>query len=157
MLLLNPSRAQRSIALGRQASTKPRCHLALQPELKHTGGLLTENPSLGGSSTAAGAACTLGPLAADPAALGTLHRQRPTTPLPLKLWGKTPSKAFKIREISFIMPSCTPHCPRSGLKALPSLWFQLFRVSKLWGPRQQQLKVSAKFNFSGMRQCHTEP
>lgn len=68
MLLLNPSRAQRSIALGRQASTKPRCHLALQPELKHTGGLLAENPSLGGSSTAAGAASTLGPPAADTAA-----------------------------------------------------------------------------------------
>ena len=38
-----------------------------------------------------------------------------------------------------------------------SVWLLLFRVSKLWGPRQQILKIPAKSTFSHIRNCHTEP
>lgn len=209
MLLLNPSRAQRAIALGRQPSMKAMCHLALQhqhPPHMCTGALLEENPSLGGSSTTAGAelpgaehcihtwttssrsdvqittpacwfsgkSCRIWLKGPDEKPLLLLH---PPTQQQWALCTAAPTQAVPhdTAAIEVVRKSCIQsilnkrdliynallrsplHCPRSGLKALSSLWFQLFGASKLWGPRQQQLKVSAKFNFSGMRRCQTEP
>lgn len=152
MLLLNPSWAQRPITLGRQASRRPRCHLALQWQRassphghwvspcgksllgreqhsdhagqgQHTAS--TPGPPAAGKRWSdvqitaqarwfSGKSCRiwlrgpaeklvllLNPPTQQQRALCTAehNRQGPTTLLPLKLQGETPSKAFKIRDL----------------------------------------------------------